>query len=115
MPDTASYASVTIDRQQRAPARCTPERLQATDVLRFAGFVYLVPPGDVICRPVPKGLKAANRALLKYRCPPKVQWRRKGESIPPSLNLNVKVCHYGRVYVVHVATNLGLSLLDDSL
>jgi hypothetical protein len=70
MPDTASYANVVIDRQQRAPARCTPERLQPADVLRLAGFVYLVPPGDVIYRPVPKGLEAANRTLRKYRCPP---------------------------------------------
>jgi hypothetical protein len=48
MPDTASYANVVIDRQQRAPARCTPERLQAADVLRLAGFVRVGPLGHVI-------------------------------------------------------------------
>ena len=64
MPDTAPQdVDVTIDRQQRAPARYTPERLQAADVLRLAGFVYLVPLGDVIYQPVPKGLEAANRSL----------------------------------------------------
>jgi hypothetical protein len=62
MPDTASYANVVIDRQQRAPALCTPERLQAADVLRLAGFVYLVPPGDSIYRPAPEGLEGLTEA-----------------------------------------------------
>ena len=64
MPDTARLdVDVTIDRQQRAPARCTPERLQAANVLLLASFVRPEPLGDVIYQPVPKGLEAANRSL----------------------------------------------------
>ena len=77
MPDAACQETdVTIDRRPHAPARCTPHRLQAADVLRLAGFVYLVPQSDVIYQPAPKGLEAVNRTLRRYRCPPRPKWQR---------------------------------------
>jgi hypothetical protein len=48
MPDAAGYeADVIVDGQQRVLWRGTPRRLQAGDVLRLAGVVYLVPLGTV--------------------------------------------------------------------
>jgi hypothetical protein len=116
MPDAACHkADVVIDRRQRAPARCTPERLLAAGVLRLAKFVCRVPLGDVIYRPVPKGLKAANRTLPRYRVSPRANVPNGSGGAIWTADTGPSVDSAGNIYVLAANGDVGTTMNANRL